>query len=403
MADYRPQRPAYDREIELWTYQDAVEHLLDFFQVKRNSQHAFRMAGRAIDTAYRDIPWDAPWLYFKRTATFVTEASQSTGTIAYDFTGGTYERQVTLTGATWPASVRNYIITIDGVHYQIEDKKSTTIITLEQHNCPQADVAALTSYEVFLAAYSMPIDFQALTRLYDVSGNYDIIMGTAASNFRDSVYLYDSPGVPRRGTIRSTGDYFSSLEVILSAPPSTARTYTLMYDARPFPLLTEKHAPSGSTITTDGTTTAVGISSGFDSAKHTGSILRVSGNGQDLPSGKFGDRDDNINPFKYQRVIMSVTNATTVVLDTQIPTLSAVKFTVSSPIDIEQNSMFTMFLRRIESEFAMLMKMKDKLQYMAIAEKATRHAMENDSRTDMGAGRTRYYDRFSRTIITTDA
>jgi hypothetical protein len=100
---------------------------------------------------------------------------------------------------------------------------------------------------------------------------------------------------------------------------------------------------------------------------------------------------------------MSVTNATTVVLDTQIPTLSAVKFTVSSPIDIEQNSMFTMFLRRIESEFAMLMKMKDKLQYMAIAEKATRHAMENDSRTDMGAGRTRYYDRFSRTIITTDA
>lgn len=401
MADYRPQTAAYDREIELWTYQDVVEHLLDFFQAPRAKQRQYRMAKRAVIHAYRDMPYITRWLYYDRTATISSEASQSTGTIAYDFTGGTYERELTLSGATWPANVKHFVIQIADVEYRVEDKKSTTVVTLEQSNCPQADVASSTAYIAFRPSYPLPIDFRKLGRLFDQQNNREIPIETNDEQHSDSTYLYDTPDTPWRASIRNTGEFFGVMELVFSPPPSAARPYSLIYEAMPFPLLVEKHSPTAAKVTTDGTTAVTGTDTAFDAAKHTGAILRLSGNTQDAPTGQFGDRDDKDNPFIYQRVIMSVTSATACVVDTAIPVLTNVKMTISSPIDIEQSAMFTMFLRMAEAEYARTMGMKTLPRHEAAARLATIHAMENDQRTMGSRSSIRYYDSFRR-IITSD-
>ena len=192
------------------------------------------------------------------------------------------------------------------------------------------------------------------------------------------------------------------MEIVFTPPPSAARYYKGLYESAPLPLLVERHTPAGATVTTDGTTTVTGGNTAFDSAKHTGAVLRVSGNTADIPTGKYGDRDDMDNPFAYQRVIQSVTNATTVVVDTLIPALNSVKMTVSSPIDIEQSAMFTAFLRMCESEFNRLTNKDSREALEPAARQALIYAMENDNRAPYSGSVARYYDKFSRSLITTD-
>ena len=173
MADYRPQTAAYDKEIVLWTYQDVVEHLLDFFRIGRSSNRDFRTARRAVDTAYRDMPYKHRWQYYDRQFGMLTEASQSTGTVAYDYTGGAYERELTLSGATWPTNIKHYKIAINDRSYRVEDKKSTTIITLEQSNNPGADIAAGATYSAYRESYPLPIDFRKIGRFFDEDNEHD--------------------------------------------------------------------------------------------------------------------------------------------------------------------------------------------------------------------------------------
>ncbi len=405
MADYRPQIPAYDRDLPIFTYEDVVEHLLDFFRIERADDRHMRQARRAIDISYRDLPFHTRWSYYDRVAIIHTEASQSTGTIAYDHTGGTYERQLTLTGATWPDNARHYKVIIGDTHYRVEDKKSTTVVTLEQSSNPGADVASGTTYQTYRSAYPLPIDFRKAGRVYNVDNEHELKIVTNDTQHSQAIFFYDSPGTPWTAAIRSTGEFFGQLELVLSPPPSAAESYSIIYEASPFPLITDRYigdAKSG-TVTTDGTTTVEGASTTFDSLKHTGCILRVSGNTEHVPTSTFGRREDNLlNPYKYQRVIMSVTDSDTLEVDTLIPTLTTVKFSISSPVDIEPGAMYTAFIRMCEAEFARNTDQKDRQEHEMKSMQALRFAMENDQRASQASGGVRYYDKFRRAIVTTD-
>ena len=102
-------------EIALFTYQDAVDHIRDYFDIADLdvTSRNYRAALRSVDQAYRDLPRKERWSYYERRFQKTTVAAQSTGTVKYDHTGGTYERQLTLTGATWPTDARLYNILID--------------------------------------------------------------------------------------------------------------------------------------------------------------------------------------------------------------------------------------------------------------------------------------------------
>src|SRR5690606_39277107 len=106
--------------------QDAISHRVDTSRGTGGGTDERRIARRAVLDAYREFPLRDDWGYFKRRGQFITEASQSTGTIAYDHSGGDHERMLTLSGATWPDNVRYCALDIVHEHLQLEDCKSQT-------------------------------------------------------------------------------------------------------------------------------------------------------------------------------------------------------------------------------------------------------------------------------------
>tara|TARA_E500000331_G_scaffold356741_1_gene416026 strand:- start:6364 stop:9285 length:2922 start_codon:yes stop_codon:yes gene_type:complete len=64
---------------------------------------------------------------------------QGSYTITYDHTGGTYERMLTLSGATWPASAEHGYIFIGGTTYNVYRRISDTVLILDKEFNPGSD------------------------------------------------------------------------------------------------------------------------------------------------------------------------------------------------------------------------------------------------------------------------
>ncbi len=352
MADYRPQIPAVARQLELYTFQDGINSVLDAFGVDGSGRHG-RDARRAVIEAHRDLPNRHRWQYFQRVGEVTTVASQSTGTIEYDHTGGTYERQVTLTGATWPDEARFYRLVIDQRIYEVEERKSSTVLTLTQASNPGEDVAALQSYTLFRSCYPVPMDFRKGTQLAELpNSNWPMYVNQEwLLNDQDSFWMPQD--VPDEYTIRSAGEHYGGLVFEFGPPPSTARTYRFVYEASPLPLRLFGNSAEykEGTVSVSGNT-VTGTSTAFTSAM-VGCVLRLPQVGSSShPTGIAGyvDRDE---PYAEQRVIQSVTNATTMTLDVAPEgSYSGAKYTIGSALDFEMGAMYSCLLRLAEWAFA---------------------------------------------------
>lgn len=69
--------------VPLWTFADAVEHLIDGTNATGIAEER-RKARRAVIDAYREFPQRDEWGYFTRPGQVTTQASQSDGTFSYD-------------------------------------------------------------------------------------------------------------------------------------------------------------------------------------------------------------------------------------------------------------------------------------------------------------------------------
>src|SRR5574338_846908 len=103
------------------TYKDLVDYCLDYAGGDVTVENR-RKARRAVQNAYRDMAKDHRWRYYLIIGRLATVEYYSTGTIAYDHTGGANERQVTLTSGTWPSWAANGILVIDNVTYEVDSR-----------------------------------------------------------------------------------------------------------------------------------------------------------------------------------------------------------------------------------------------------------------------------------------
>lgn len=339
-------------ETEIQTYQDMVEHVLDLYDLDRTARN-LRAARRAVMTAYRDLPSLHRWSYLTRRVQVQTEASES-HTVVYDHTGGAYERQLTTTG-TWPTNAALGRVLISNVVYDIESRKSSTVLTLTSSSNPGSDVAS-TSATWFRAVYPMPVRFTRGHRLMDPSTGWALMPVTPQQVSVELASLY-TPGTPDRYCFHNASEYYGSMDVEFLPPPSTAKTYELMAELAPRPLVTEVYS-TGTVSVTAGSSSLTSSGATFSSL-YAGAIIRFSSDSVNLPTGPWGsiepDQDGNSNPYFAQRVITSVDSATTLTLDAAVSSttsLSGVKYTISDPIDIEPYAMMTLFHRMCEREFA---------------------------------------------------
>lgn len=387
---------------DIWTFQDAVEHLLDAHElISREAPHE-RRARWCILQAYRDLSFRHSWNYFYRQRLMQTVAKQTSSTIDYDHTGGANERQVTLAAGTWPSWAAFGRIIIGDVHYEIDERKSNTILTLREDSNPGADVAAGTSYTLYRSAYPLPANFRKLCAVWDVAQERRLDEVDPVQHHSSLMHFYDTPQEPWEVMVRSTGEHYGGMHLHFGPPPDTAKTYDLLYQVSPRPLNIDKYS-TGTVSITSGSATVTGSGTTFPT-DCAGSIIRFSSSAT-VPTSAIGGLDGTDNRFVMQSVIKSRDSATALTLEENATvTISAGSgYTISDPLDIEPGAMLTAFLRAAEAEFSVRAGRKDAPQKLALARQALLEAMEADSRYEPNGKRAASYDPYKRTSVTNDA
>lgn len=333
---------------ELLTFQDAVDTLLDEFDLERTERN-LRIVRRATAEAMNEVVAANRWAFFDRHHTIWTVTPYSTGTIAYDHTGGTYECQVTLSGGTWPTWAQFGKLVIDDRRYEVSRRVSDTVITLHSEANPGADVAAGTSFSIERSQYTLPDNFRRHIQLFSQEENRYLEVFDA-SEVRDiSNTLSRSPSTPRAATILSVGESVTTRQIEFAPTPDAARSYDLFYEALPRRAFVEVDS-AGTVVVSSGASTVTGTSTAF-SSDHVGAIIRLSANSTDLPTSLAGHRSlGSLNRYRQQRVVVAVASTTSLTVDEPFTeSLSGVKYTISDPIDLEPTYLVPAFLRIAEN------------------------------------------------------
>lgn len=375
----------------LWTFQDLVDGLLDQHEVERTGLN-YRHARRAAIEALRKLQAAHDWTAYRATFTLDTVASQSSSTITYDHTGGTYERMVTLAAGTWPDWAAFGTLEIAGEKYHVEAKKSSTELTLTQASNPGSDLAAGTSYVLYRDTYPLPVNFRKLIQIFSSDDQRQLgIMGDSEQHFVSRA-VYSTPDAPYHITIRGDQEYYGSLSLVFTPPPNSVKYYDILYVRTARDLRIDKYA-TGTVAVDAGGTTVTGTSTVFP-AGCVGSVIRFSSSATqptNIPGVAAGSSPvDNL--YLAQRIITVRTSDTSLTVDStpSSTALSGKGYTISDPLDIEWNSMHGALVALAEAEFSRLAGRKDWDEKAKYARLMLLEAIETDSRATVAPLRIPY-------------
>jgi len=332
---------------------------------------------QAIRAAYREVVGAREWSFLGSNARITLRAAQTTGTVVYDKTGGTYERQLTLTGATFDSAwVKDASVRFGDIVCDIEDYKTTTVVTLDATMAPIADVAS-TTYSLFPRWYRLPTDFVSA----DVPMAEDSwITGTQVPKaqverlLRSTDYTGDigcySFGAPL--------DLLGAMALYIHPPSDETKTLDIPYTRRPRDIIYTGMDSNldfvGTIAVTGDSATVTGTSTAFESGM-VNSILRIGKSATYAPTGL-----DDAYPYAEQRVIKSVENAASLTLDAVVVTSrSGMKYRIADPIDMDV-ILYDAFLRCCDMHLARVLRAKSYRQAKQDYEEALFKAKEADCR-----------------------
>ena len=366
-----------------------------------------RLHKEAILGAYRDITMCHEWDYYMKEGRVDLVANQTSSTIAYDHTGGANERQVTLASGTWPGWAKYGRIRFNDVVYPVESKVSGSdvLLTLGEDLNPGADVAALTTYDLYRSVYSLPAD---LWRLYDVAveKSYWITYYLTPTEWLQRERFTATTGQTWAWTIMKDPDNDNRFALWVDPAPSTAEPLGFIYRRRPRTLRwagTETEARTytfGSrSIGNDSLVTSTALP-----ASMVGSVVRLANSTTTHPTGLAGS-----SPYAEQFKIASL-SGTTVSLDsalTQAYAGGTNKLVVSDPIDMN-DTMLEAFKAQVEYRLSRFANdLQDMTASKGVAEMELRRSLEAEARVSSsgGARGSRYDYLFShlQNIITTSS
>lgn len=339
---------SYDQE--LLTFQDAVEHVLDVYDVPRDSRN-HRLAIKAVIKAQRMLPTYHQWPYYRRPLVVQTVAQYSTGTIAYDYTGGAYERMVTLTSGTWPTWASFGVLRISNVDYPVLQRVSDTVLTLDTRRCPVADIASNTAYTLFRNRYPLPLDFRRHDAIFEAGTNRELRIVDPALAMTNTI-VSGGTSEPWLACIVEDENYQGGLALMVSPAVNSATSLQFLYERKMRPLVTEKY-DTGTVTITENSATVTGSGTAWTD-KMIGAVLRVSVD-SNAPTPLEGSiASASANPADYTRIIMGVNSATELLVDETLgETASGRAYTISDPVDLT-DVMIDVFLRLAELEYAKL-------------------------------------------------
>jgi len=359
-------------DLGLYTYADLTGHLRDWLGGKTTGRdrNRYRIAARE---AMREFVNIHEWAFYYTEGSVTTNAPYSTGTVAYGHTGGTYEYQVTLSSGTWPSWAALGKLQIGTAVYEIDERKSDTVLTLLPNSNPGEDVVSGTSYNLWRETYPLPVDFAALhSEVFDALNARVLVerpIGYALAVQR----VYRSTSEPDFFTFIGDTNYMGAMGMRFSPAPSTSRRYDFIYRRRPRELKVESYS-TGTVSVTNGSATVTGSGTSF-TQDHVGSVFRVSSDSE-VPTGYDGG-----NPFAFERVITSVTNSTTLTLDASADeTLSGKAYAISDPVDVQPGDMLNALTTLARYRLGVMTSHQDRAMLAAEYKRELRAAMAADQK-----------------------
>lgn len=331
------------------TYADAIDLLVGFArgQGRLVPQTLIRAA---IEAAYEDTANAHHWSFLEGHDRIFLNARQTTGSVVYDYTGGTYERELTLADATWPDWCVDATVRFGDSDYvcEIDQKKSSTVLTLDATLNPGQDVAS-TAYTLYERWKLLPADFLSFTGPMAESSWQLGASGTMTEIIARDKYTVATGHVERYAVAEAPGIY--DRKALFFVPQQTeARTVDFVYKRRARMLRYTGHdaiCDQGTVSVSSGSASVTGTDTAFTSGM-VGSIIRF-GSTSGTPSGTFGS-----NAYGEERSIIAVASTTALTLDAEISsTYSGAGYCIADPIDLGRVAR-NAFLRRCEYHLAVL-------------------------------------------------
>lgn len=363
-----------------YTYQDAVDHLCDFMGGSALDTGQ-RLVLKGVQNAYTRFVNERSWRYLYSPGRVNLNAPYSTGTVSFDLTGGTYERQLTFSTAL-PALVQTWIkfgrIRIDDVVYEIDDLKSSTVVTITERHCPTADLTTET-FTLYRNQYPLGCGFR---KMCDFTAENR--WGSCYVPPDEWLYLErheNATGTPYHWTVLADPEVNGSYVLAIEPYPTTAETLDFLYQraARPIRLSGyESQCRTGTVTISADNTVVTGVGTAWTTDMQ-GSYMRFT-LGTSVPDGLGG-----LSPYLEQRKIRAVTNTQSLVLDTSVDfSYSSKPFVITDPVDLPE-TFWEAFVRCCEWQLAMTGRVKDAStqQHAAFYQAALRRCFEMDNVTEI--------------------
>lgn len=357
--------------VELITWNDCIEHVVDWLGGNPTNE-ARRDAKRASMHALRTLANSHSWTYYYTVGKLATVEPYTTGTVAYDHTGGSFERLVTLTGGVWPTWAANGVLNINDVLYEVYSRQSNTQLTLSTNSNPGADVASGTSYTLFRDNFALPANFQAMGEMI-IAANARSLMPEHPNSWLARKRIWRGTATPYSYTILGDPNYQNTISMALYPPPDQAYSIDYLYKRRPRQLKIDSET-TGKISVAGGGLSVSGSGTAFTSSM-VGSTIRV-GDASNIPTARWGS-----HPFQEERIITAVASATSLTVDAAWDnTASSVKYIISDPMDIDVGTMLSLLLRGSELETGHARNKRDRDLLQGMYREALIMAREADSR-----------------------
>lgn len=365
--------------INLTTYRDLVEHLIDFMGANPGGDAA-RDARRAACGGLACLARSHLWNYYQTRGRIATVAPYSTGTVSFSSS----TNQVTLTSGTWPswAALGTILLpmtqtgntSVAQVSFEVIARDSDSVITLSTNSNPGTNLSAGTTYTLYRDTFPLPIDCTAIDRAMLV-GYATWLEFENPGQWLARQQIYRGPALPHWYCVRGDPDYLGSMAFSLFPVPDNQYEIEFMYNRQPRPLKVESYS-TGKVSVTSGFATVTGTNTSWSSRLHTGCILRFSNDGTNLPTSDVG-----AYPAALERVITTVNSTTSITLDSVADqTFANVAYVISDPADIEPLAMRLGLLRACEYQLGVSRNRRDRSDLEQEFLKELIRAREADSR-----------------------
>lgn len=328
------------------SYHDSVNQILQMVGASLTDGRSLQLAKLAVQEAQQLLMSERDWKYLDRWFKFTTDASYATGTITYDHTGGSSERLVTLAAGTWPTWAGYGMLLVDRKMYQVERRLSDTTLTLTEQANPGSDLAALTEYEIYREAYTLPADFNltySLNRVNDWDPRY-----VTPGEFEAERESQEYTGQPRVFSILRDPVDVERQAIWFYPGPNSAESFQAFIQRRPVELKTFDYQ-TGTASTTAGAVAVTSSGAAFDS-NMVGAVIRF-GDATSVPNSL----ESGSKVYDHEAEIVAVPTSSTLTLaQGASKTSSSVKFRISSRIDTDSGSLWVALMSCARWRFRVL-------------------------------------------------